>query len=75
MRSDEPAVSKFKRLYTDFPNIALLTKSATPGEVQVTYTHASIENNLLRETATTFSLEGFLEATTVVAINTERAFT
>ena len=75
MRSDETAVSKFNRLCTDFPDIALLTKSATPREVQVTYTHASVENNPLRETVTTFALAGFLEAPTVVAINSQRSFT
>ena len=45
MCSDKPTGSKFKQVCTYFPNIALLTKSAMPGEVQVTYAHTSIGNN------------------------------
>ena len=33
MCSYEPAGSKFKHVCTDFPNIAVLTKSATPGYI------------------------------------------
>ena len=36
MRSGELAGSKFKRVSMDFPNLAILTKSATPGDIQAT---------------------------------------
>ena len=44
MCSDEPAISKFKRVSTDLPNLEILTKSATHGEIQATYMHASVGN-------------------------------
>ena len=58
MRSDNPAGSKFKRVSTDFPNLAVLTKSATPGEIQATYLHTCVGNKSLGETVATFNLEG-----------------
>ena len=33
MRSDKPAGSKFKQVCKDLPNLAVLTKSTTPGDV------------------------------------------
>ena len=74
MRSDEPSVAKFKLVYTDLPNLALLTKSATPGEVQVTYAHESIGNKSLGKNVTSFALVELLESLTMVTINSERAF-
>ena len=47
MRLDELAVSKFKLEGVDLPNIVILTKSTTPGEVQVIYAHASTDNKSL----------------------------
>ena len=74
MRSDKPASSKLKRLCTDFPNLEVLTKSATPGDIQVTHSHASIENKSLGKTVTTFALKGSVVAPTVISIDIERAF-
>ena len=74
MYSDKPARSKFKWVCTDFPNLAILTNSVTPGEVQVAYAHVSVGDKSLRETVVSFVLEGSLEATTVVLINAEHAF-
>ena len=68
------AGSKFKRISTDFPNLAILTKSATSGDIQSTFAHASIGNNFLGETVTPFALTGSLEAPTVVLINIEPSF-
>ena len=64
---------KVKRVSTDFPNLAILTKSATPGEIQATYVHVSFGNKSLGETVTAFALSGSLEAPTVVLIDIERA--
>ena len=74
MRSDKPASSKFKRVSTDFPNLAVLTKSATPGEIHATYVHVSVGNNSLGETVTAFYLTGSLKAPTVFLVDIEHAF-
>ena len=74
MRSDKPASSKFKRVSTDFPNLAVLTKSATPGEIQEMYAHTSVGNNTLGKIVTAFALARSFEATTMILINIERAF-
>ena len=44
---DDTAVSKSKQLCADFPNIAILNKSATLGGFQVMYAHTSIGNKSL----------------------------
>ena len=38
----------FKRVYTDFPNLALLTNISKNGEFQVTYVQTSIGKNPLK---------------------------
>ena len=73
MLSDRPYGYNFKRVCVDFPNPAILAKSATPGELQVVYVHASIGNKALGETVTAFALAGSLEAPTMVSIGAERA--
>ena len=42
IRLDDPAGSNFKGVSAYTPNLTLLTKSATPGEIQVTFSHASV---------------------------------
>ena len=74
MCSDEPSRSKFRRVYIGLPNLAVPTKSAMPGDMQVTYVHASVGNKYLRETVTDFSLSGYLKAPTVVLIDAEYTF-
>ena len=74
MRSEKPTGSKFKRVSTDFLNLVMLTKSATPGEIQATYAHASVGNKSLGDTVTAFSLARSLEAPTVASIDIKRAF-
>ena len=74
MCSNKQAIANFKRLCADFPNLALLNKSATSREVQVTYVHVPVGNKYHRETVTTFALGGSLKALTVVTINSECAF-
>ena len=54
MRSDDPVVSKIKCGCTDFPNMAALTKSSTPGETQVMYANVSIGNKSLGVMVTDF---------------------
>ena len=55
-RSDDPSGSKFKRVCTDLPNLAVLNKSATSGYIQVTYRHTSVGNKSLGKTSTAFAL-------------------
>ena len=40
MRSDNPAGSKFKWVFTDFPNMVVLATSAMRVDIQVVYTEA-----------------------------------
>ena len=74
MRSDDPGVYNIKWLWTELPNLALLTNSETHREVQVTYVHASVGNKSLGETVTAFTLSESLKSLTAVTIDAERAF-
>ena len=74
MRLDDLSISKFKWVFTDFPNITLITKSITYGEVQVMYAHMSVGNKPLGEIVTNFDLAGSLEAPAVVTNDVERSF-
>ena len=74
MRSDRPSGSKFKRISTYFPNLSILTKSATHGDIQAMYVNVSVGNKYLGKTITAFALAGSLEAPTVVSIDIECAF-
>ena len=48
MHMSNPSLEKYKKVFGNFPNLAILTKSATPGEVQLIFAHASIGNKLLK---------------------------
>ena len=74
MRTSNRVREKFKCVFKDFPNMAILTKSPTPGDIQLTFVHASIGNKSPGESVTAFSLAGFLEAQTVVSIDAGIAF-
>ena len=74
MHSDKPARTKFKGVCVNFPNIALLAKSAMPGNIQVTFGHVSVGNKPLGQTVTIFFLVGYLKSLTVVYIGAERVF-
>ena len=47
VRASKPATEKFKDICTDFPNLALLTKNSTPGEIQITFGHSMFGNKSL----------------------------
>ena len=57
VRLDNPAGSKFKGFCTYFPNLTVLTKSETPGDIHVTYAHVPVGNKSLVKMVTAFSLE------------------
>ena len=42
IRSSELEDEKYKRVCKDCPNLIILTKSATPGKVRLTFVHADI---------------------------------
>ena len=71
---DKLEVSKFKWVCTKLLDFALLTKTTKPGEVQVTYAHASVGNTPLRETVTAFTLVVSLETPSVATTDDECAF-
>ena len=62
----EPVAEKFKRVCEDFLNLAILTKSSTPGEIQLTFGHASVGNKSLGESVAAFALTGNLSSTSVI---------
>ena len=74
MRSDDLSGPKSKRVCKDIPNLVLITKSTTPGYIQVTYEHASVGNKAFVKTVTAFSLARSLQVPTVVLIGIKRAF-
>ena len=42
MRASKPAAEKYKKVCKDFLNIAILTKSVMPVEVQLTFGHTTV---------------------------------
>ena len=74
MCASEPAAEIFKRICEDFPNLAILTKSSTPGDIQLTFGHAVIGNKSLGESVVAFALAGDLSSPSVIYFNTDIAF-
>ena len=62
MRASEPAAEKYKRVCEDFPNLAILNKSATPGNIQLTFGHVAVGNKSLGESVAAFALAGDLSS-------------
>ena len=74
MHASEPAAEKFKRVYEDFPNLTILTKSSTPGKIQLTLGHAAIGNKSLGESNVAISLAGDLSSPSVISFKNEIDF-
>ena len=74
MRTSNPDSEKFKHVCKDSPNLTILTKSATSGELQLVFTHVSIGNKSHGKYITAFALTGLLEAPTVISINSYTIF-
>ena len=68
------AAENYKKVCKDLPNLAILTKSAMLGEVQLTFGHAIVRNKPLGESIVDFALLGYLRSTSVVSINMDIAF-
>ena len=45
--ASKPTPENYKRVCEDFHNLAILTKSATPGKMQLTFIHAAVGNKSL----------------------------
>ena len=71
----DPANKKCKKVHEDFSNIAILTKRVLPGEVQLTFAHASFRNKSLGESVMAFALAGSLDSRSVVLIDINITFT
>ena len=65
---------KSQNFHDDFPNLSIITKSTTPGEVQLTFIHATIGNNSLGVSAVAFSLAGNIDSTSVFSIKMDIYF-
>ena len=74
IRASVPATEKFKDFWNDFPNLAILTKSFTPGEVQLTFGHSTVGNKSLGESLQDFALGGNLGSPSEISYNLEIAF-
>ena len=67
-------MEKYKRVCKDLPKFAILTKSAMPGKIQLTFGHAAVGNKSLGESIVDFSLAGNLSSPSVISLKTEIAF-
>ena len=74
MRASEPATEKYKNVCEEFPNLGILTKSSTPGEVQLMFGHATVGNKSLGESIQDFALAGNLGSPSVISFNLKIAF-
>ena len=74
MHASEPAAEKFKRVCEDLPNIAILTKSSTPGKIQLTFGHTDIGNKSLGESIMTFTLSGYVSSPSVIFLKIKITF-
>ena len=74
MRTSEPTIEKYKKVCDYLPNLVILTKSTTPGEVQLTFAHESVGEKYLGESVAAFALVGSLESPSVVSIDINIAF-
>ena len=68
MHTSEPATENYKKVCEDYPNFAILTKSATPGEVELTFGYATVGNKSYGESVAAFSLARDLISPSIVSI-------
>ena len=68
------SAEKLQKVCEDFPNLAILTKSATPGKVQLTFVQTTVGNKSLGGSVVAFSLAGNLDSPSVVSIKMDIDF-
>ena len=74
MRASDPSTEKYKNVCEDFPNLGILTKSSTPGKIQLTFGHATFGNKSPGESVQAFALADDLGSPSVIYFNLEIAF-
>ena len=74
IRASEPDAEKYKWVCEDFPNHAILTKSATPGEIQLKFGHADVGKKSLEESVVAFSIAGDISSPSFISLKIEIAF-
>ena len=74
IRASNLDVEKYKRVCEDIPNLAILTNSATTGNIQLTFFHAAVENKSLGESLVAFVLAGNLSSPSVISLKIKIAF-
>ena len=74
MCASKPAADKYKRVCEDFPYIAILTKSATPGEIQLTFGYMAVGNKSLGESVVVFDFTGDLSSPYVISLKMDITF-
>ena len=74
MRASEPAAEKYKRVCEDFPNLAILTKSATLGKIQLLFGHTAVGNKSLGKYVVAFALADDLSSPYVISFKIEITF-
>ena len=74
LRASEPAADKSKKFCKDFPNLAILKKSSTTGEIQLTFCHTAVVNKSLGESVRAFAFAGDLSSRSVILFNIKIAF-
>ena len=74
LRASEPAADKSKKFCKDFPNLAILKKSSTTGEIQLTFGHAAVGNKSLGESVVAFALAVDISSPSVIPFKIDIAF-
>ena len=74
MRASKPAVEKYKRVCEYFPNLAILNKSSTLGEIQLTFFHADVGNKSFGKSVVAFAIAVNLSSPSVISLKIEIAF-
>ena len=69
MRTRDLATEKYKRVCEDFPNLAILTKSAILGNIKLTFGHAAVGNKSLGESIVDFALACDLSSYSVISLS------
>ena len=74
IRASNLATDKSNNVCKTFTNLAILTKSSTPGEIQLTFGHAAVGNKSLGDFVVDFALTGDLRSPSAILFNIEIAF-
>ena len=74
MRASQLEAEKLWNFCKDFPNVAILTKSSPPGEIQLTFSQAAVGNKSLGESIVAFALADDPSSPSIILFNIEIAF-